>query len=121
MSIVRYTKKNGRVAVYESTSNYDAALKQSRPRRKYLGMEDPITHQLIPSSGKRGRKKKSDLPSDSTAAVSLPPAQQETRSLREECMALRKENAALRKENAALRETMNTISSLAARFSDVEK
>ena len=58
MSIVRYkNKKTGQVALYESTSYYDPETKQSRPKRKYLGMEDPETGELIPSSGKRGRKK----------------------------------------------------------------
>lgn len=58
MSIVRYTnKKTGVVSLYESTSYYDPELKQSRPKRKYLGIEDPETGELIPSSGRRGRKK----------------------------------------------------------------
>lgn len=58
MSIVRYVnKKTGTVALYESTSYYDPETKQSRPKRKYLGTEDPETGELIPSSGKRGRKK----------------------------------------------------------------
>lgn len=58
MSIVRYVnKKTGTVALYESTSFYDPETKQSRPKRKYLGTEDPETGELIPSSGKRGRKK----------------------------------------------------------------
>lgn len=58
MSIVRYVnKKTGTVAIYESTSHYDPETKQSRPKRKYLGTEDPETGELIPSSGKRGRKK----------------------------------------------------------------
>lgn len=67
MSIVRYeNKKTGRVALYESTSYYDPVKKQSRPKRKYLGTEDPETGELIPSSGKRGRKKKGE--SKSTAS-----------------------------------------------------
>lgn len=58
MSLVRYTnKKTGVVTVYESTSHYDPVSKQSRPIRKYLGIEDPKTGELIPSSGKPGRKK----------------------------------------------------------------
>ena len=58
MSIVRYVnKKTGTVALYESTSYYDPETKQSRPKRKYLGTEDPETGELVPSSGKRGRKK----------------------------------------------------------------
>ena len=57
MSIVKYTnKKTGIVSWYESTSHYDPETKQSRPVRKYLGREDPVTGELIPSSGKRGRK-----------------------------------------------------------------
>ena len=61
MSIVKYTnKKTGMIAVYESISHYDPETKQSRPIRKYLGMEDPETGELIPSSGKRGRKKTSE-------------------------------------------------------------
>ena len=58
MSLVRYTnKKTGVVTVYESTSHYDPETKQSRPIRKYLGVEDPKTGEIIPSSGKPGRKK----------------------------------------------------------------
>ncbi|MGM9928638.1 MAG: hypothetical protein ACI35P_11880 [Bacillus sp. (in: firmicutes)] len=57
MSIVKYTnKKTGVVSWYESTSHYDPETKQSRPVRKYLGREDPVTGELIPSSGKRGRR-----------------------------------------------------------------
>lgn len=58
MSQVRYTnKKTGVVTIYESTSHYDPVTKQSRPIRKYLGVEDPDTGKVIPSSGKPGRKK----------------------------------------------------------------
>jgi hypothetical protein len=61
MSLVRYTnKKTGVVTVYESTSHYDPETKQSRPIRKYLGVEDPKTGKIIPSSGKPGRKKSSE-------------------------------------------------------------
>ncbi len=61
MSLVRYTnKKTGVVTVYESTSHYDPVTKQSRPIRKYLGVEDPTTGEIIPSSGKPGRKKSTD-------------------------------------------------------------
>lgn len=61
MSIVRYkNKKTGWISVYESTSNYDPVNKTSRPTRKYLGYEDPVTGEFVPSSGKPGRKKKSE-------------------------------------------------------------
>ena len=51
-------KATGRVAVYESESYYDPVKKASRPKRKYLGLENPITGEVIPSSGKRGRPPK---------------------------------------------------------------
>jgi predicted ribosome quality control (RQC) complex YloA/Tae2 family protein len=58
-TIVRIRNKaTGRVSVYESESYYDPVKKASRPKRKYLGLEDPLTGVLIPSSGKRGRPKK---------------------------------------------------------------
>ena len=57
-TIVKYTnKKTGAILVYESTPRYDPVTKQSRPIRKYIGREDPVTHELIPSSGKPGRPK----------------------------------------------------------------
>ena len=68
MSIVRYTnKKTGVVTLYESTSHYDPETKQSRPIRKYLGIEDPETGELIPSTKQRGRKKKGEESSSSTS------------------------------------------------------
>ena len=58
MSIVKYkNKKTGYITVYESSSFYDPVLKQSRPKRKYLGHEDPETGELIQSSGQPGRRK----------------------------------------------------------------
>ena len=56
MSIVRHLdKKSGRTLVYESTSHYDPKTKQSRPTKKYLGMLDD-KGELIPSSGRKGRR-----------------------------------------------------------------
>lgn len=70
MSIVKYTnKKTGVVTLYESTSHYDPETKQSRPVRKYLGREDPVTGELIPSSGKRGRKKDAVQSAGGTSVV----------------------------------------------------
>lgn len=59
MSIVRHKdKKSGSIRVFESTSHYDPVSKKSRPTKKYLGIEDPLTGELIPSSGRKGRRKK---------------------------------------------------------------
>ena len=54
--VKHYDKKTGKTRVYESTPHYDPVSKQSRPKRKYLGTLDPETGELIPSSGRRGRK-----------------------------------------------------------------
>ena len=63
MSIVKYkNKKTGYITVYESTSYYDPVTKQSRPKRKYLGHEDPVTGELIQSTGQKGRRKGVSVP-----------------------------------------------------------
>lgn len=54
--VKHYDKKAGKTRVYESTPHYDPVTKQSRPKRKYLGTLDPETGELIPSSGRRGRR-----------------------------------------------------------------
>lgn len=73
MSIVRYTnKKTGVVTLYESTSHYDSKTKQSRPVRKYLGIEDPETGELIPSTKQRGRKKKNTADKTVQAKKNVP-------------------------------------------------
>ena len=61
MSIVRYTnKKTGWVSVYESTSNYDPVTKKSRPKRRYIGYEDPVSIELkINVSSSRGHTRHS--------------------------------------------------------------
>ena len=54
--VKHYDKKTGKTRVYESTPHYDPVTRQSRPKRKYLGTLDPETGELIPSSGRRGRR-----------------------------------------------------------------
>lgn len=56
-----YDKKSGKTRVYESTPHYDPVSKQSRPKRKYLGTLDTETGELIPSSGRRGRRPSSEF------------------------------------------------------------
>ena len=61
MSIVYYTNKvTGVKYAYESTAHWDPVRKQSRPSKKYLGRVDPITNEVIPSAGRRGRVKRSE-------------------------------------------------------------
>ena len=54
MSRVRYVnKKTGWVSIYESTPYYDPVTKASRPKRKYIGYEDPITKEFLTEMNKR--------------------------------------------------------------------
>ena len=55
MTIVKYTHKDGSQYAYSSLACWDPIRKQNRPIRKYLGKVNPITGEIIPSSGKRGR------------------------------------------------------------------
>ena len=56
MSVQYYrNSKTGRTYAYESTAQYDPEKGYSVPIRKYLGRVDPVTNQIIPSTGKPGR------------------------------------------------------------------
>lgn len=117
MSIVKYTnKKTGVVTLYESTSNYDPETKQSRPVRKYLGREDPVTGELIPSTGKRGRKKDGTLTSDEVLkpddnALSMLKARYE-KELSDRNNTIREQAAAIRKLEAQKAAVTQKLSSL---------
>lgn len=118
MSIVRYVnKKTGKVAIYESTSHYDPETKQSRPIRKYLGTEDPGTGELIPSSGKRGRKKSSE-----SSTYPGKNKEQETdykfiaETLKKECMEKNARIKTLEHQNQLLRFSLERIKEMASQI-----
>ena len=124
MSIVKYTnKKTGVVTLYESTSHYDPETKQSRPVRKYLGREDPITGELIPSSGKRGRKKdalsvvgKAPETSDDTAVSILKARYENELAARDET--IREQAAIIKKLEAQKGSLVEKLSSLLQELTD---
>lgn len=124
MSIVKYTnKKTGVVTLYESTSHYDPETKQSRPVRKYLGREDPITGELIPSSGKRGRKKDavsdvSEAPktSDDTAVSILKARYEKELAARDET--IREQAAVIKKLETQKGSLVKKLSSLLQELTD---
>ena len=118
MSIVRYTdKKTGRVVLYESTSHYDPVTKQSRPIRKYLGVEDPVTGELIPSTGKPGRKAKSESNSNTveTKVTAEPDYKEIIKKLKEESIQKDKRISELEKQNAILKNHLLNIKESAER------
>ncbi len=57
MPIVKCTNRQGRTYAYLSESHYDPE-KGSRPKKTYLGRVDPVTGEIIPPTGKRGRPRK---------------------------------------------------------------
>ena len=69
-------QEDGRISVYESVSHYDPEKKASRPIRTYLGQEDPVTGELIPSSGRRGRPKKGEARTNAQSEQNPLPTQQ---------------------------------------------
>lgn len=107
MSIVRHRDKNsGTVRVYESTSHYDPVSKQSRPKRKYLGTEDPETGELIPSSGRRGRRRVKPANTGEAAKVVGPDYRRLYEECRKECS---EKDAALRRLERERRELLECV------------
>lgn len=115
MSLVRYTnKKTGAVSIYESTSHYDPATKQSRPIRKYLGTEDPETGELIPTSGKRGRKKKTGTNAQPSKEKSIKPDHKlEIEELESRCREKDQRIKELERENKRLRSCITKLREMA--------
>ena len=60
MAIINtYNKKLNVTYVYDSVSYWDKDLKQPRSKRKLIGKRDPVTNEIIPTSG-RGRRNNTD-------------------------------------------------------------
>lgn len=120
MSRVRYVnKKTGWVSIYESTSCYDPVKKTSRPKRVYIGYEDPVTKEFVPSSGRPGRKKKDQQ--DETARESVPEnmqdvSYQEYRKVLDEVEKLRTENNSLKEQLLLMKKQLSRIDSAVDSF-----
>ena len=64
MAIVKHKTASGIIYCYDSTPKWDPNLKQARPQKTYLGRWDEETQSIIPSTGRRGRKKKDESSSN---------------------------------------------------------
>ena len=117
MSRVRYiNKKTGWVSVYESTSCYDPIAKTSRPKRRYIGHEDPVTGEFVPSSGKPGRRKEPIPINDALNSSNDSSASQKTQNKKDiELQSLKAENDSLKKEVHALRSQLKALNNAADR------
>ncbi len=62
--IKKLNKQTGITYVYESESYWDKEKKQPRSRRRLIGKIDEETGEIVPTSGKRGRKRENltDIP-----------------------------------------------------------
>jgi hypothetical protein len=120
MSRVRYVnKKTGWVSIYESISCYDPVKKTSRPKRIYIGYEDPVTKEFVPSSGRPGRKKKNQQ--DETAQEPVPENMQdvsyrEYRKVLDEVERLRTENNTLQEQLLIMKKQLSRIDSAVDAF-----
>ena len=57
MTEIRYRdKRTGRTVVYETTSEIDPETGETVRGRRYLGMIDEETGELVPTLGRRGRR-----------------------------------------------------------------
>ncbi len=121
-SIVKCTRKGGSVFAYESTAKWDPVAKQSRPVRRYLGRVDPVTGEVIPSSGKRGRPKGSknrvqvipdsgeyDGSSAGNGSSISPDQAEELQELQERVRSMQLELNRLSKRNAYLESVLSHI------------
>lgn len=134
MAIVKYTAKDGTQYAYSSESRWDPELKNNRPVRKYLGKVNPVTGEIIPSSGQRGRKKGStNKPKEGAAPQEGQKKPQETSAedgaqtensgdgelaaLREQFRQLQQENEALKKRVQGLENILRLIRDEAAEVS----
>lgn len=119
MSRVRYVnKKTGWVSIYESTSCYDPVNKTSRPKRTYIGYEDPVTKEFVPSSGKPGRKKRiqTDKPSEKQDQISTNGYYSEYKRALAELNEQRAKNNDLCKQVASLQKQLDGLNQAVEAF-----
>ena len=114
MGIVKYKNpKTGIIYCYESTPKWDPEKGQARPTRTYLGRWDEETQSIIPTNGKRGRRKVQDVPSQGQPAeessAELAACREELARCREELEAVKKENARLLKQCCSLKNILSDM------------
>ena len=96
--IKKLDKQTGVTYVYESESYWDKEKKQPRSKRKLIGKIDEQTGEIVPTSGRKGRKRKELTPIPQTASTDGNPLNalcaeqaEELRRKEEEISALKKQ------------------------------
>ncbi len=123
MSII-YVKnsRSGSTYAYESTAKWDPQKKQSRPVRKYLGRVDPVTGEIVPTTGRKGRISREEDTISEPNAVNT-----DYKALYLECLEARKnceaklkelesQNVLLRRELSVARKEITRIHTITLGF-----
>ncbi len=111
-SIVFYTnRKTGAVTAYRSEAHWDPEKGYSVPKRTYLGIVDPVTKEIIPSRGKRGRPKKAEeqRAGEKECREKFEKAMEEVDSLRERVRVLETEKQLLLSRQTEIMRMMQGI------------
>ena len=109
---VYYTNsKTGQTLAYRSEARWDAEKGYSVPKRTYLGRVDPVTHEIIPSSGKPGRPKENKTPGAVDEVLQSKYAEPVTKiqAMTEELNELKRQNKKLEKKYADMVQSVQRI------------
>ena len=103
MAIIKHKTKSGIIYCYDSNPKWDPERKQARPQKTYLGRWDEETQSIIPTTGKRGRKRKEETSDGHSSTADSDALLQECRSqlarLEQELEKAKKEIELLSQEN----------------------
>lgn len=116
MAQVRYANQSGTVYVYDSVSEWDPVKKQSRSKRKCIGKVDPQTGEIIPTSGRRGRKPDAGRKEENGTAGKGSGPIPELVVLEKKYAGLEADYQKLKDENAGLSRENRKMKALLARF-----
>ncbi len=109
-SIVYYTNsKTGVITAYKSEAKWDPEKGYSVPKRTYLGRVDPVTREIIPSSGKRGRKKNEQTQDPDSYQAKYEAAVLELEKTRVSVSGLQKQIQAMEKERDETVQSMQKL------------
>lgn len=107
MAIINlYNKKLNVTYVYDSVSYWDKDLKQPRSKRKLIGKRDPVTNEIIPTSG-RGRRNNTDASASEKQSAH---SDSSTELKYEKCL------EAIREKDATIQEQKKQIADLQSRL-----
>ena len=108
--VFQHDKRSGITYAYESTSYYDKEKKQPRAKRKLIGRVDPVSGQIVPTGGRKGRP----VSSDSSAALN-----EKYDQLKKECADKDNQLAALNSEIFSLRKEIRQLKELLSRINSI--